>query len=145
MMKKQVVNTRNSQTNAQSQLFLHQSFVQVPTVRYLPYIPVAHLPVLYYMYYCRYTGCGILHTRASIVPICRAMSERVSETETERGRDLEMALVSRYRGVTIFSDYLPAIWWSLLSAYLPGIQLCVRYYILLVVYIIHVPRYLIVA
>lgn len=130
MMKKQVVNTRNSQTNAQSQLFLHQSFVQVPTVRYLQYIPVAHLPVLYYMYYCRYTGCGILHTRASIVPICRAMSERISETETERERE-----GARSRNGTSltsswgyhFSDYLPAIWWSLLSAYLPGIQLCVLY------------------
>lgn len=89
MMKKQMVNTRNSQTNAQSQLFLHQSFIQVPTVRYLQYIPVALLPVVYYMYYCRYTGCGILHTRASIVPICRAMSERVSEYHQERERERE--------------------------------------------------------
>lgn len=145
MMKKQVVNTRNSQTNAQSQLFLHQSFVQVPTVRYLTYIPVALLPVLYYMYYCRYTGCGILHTRASIVPICRGMSERVSETETERerGRDLEMALVSRYRGVTISPIICPL---SGGHCYLHTYQVSnCAYYILLVVYIIHVPRYLIVA
>lgn len=115
--------TRNSQTNAQSQLFLHQSFVQEPTVRYLQYIPVALLPVLYYMYYCRYTGCGILHTRASIVPICRAMSERVSESsqrEREGARSRNgTSLTSSwgYHFLRLFARYLVVIAICILTRY----------------------------
>lgn len=66
-----------------------------------------------------------------------------TETERERGRDLEMALVSHHRGVTISPIISPL---SGGHCYLHTYQVSnCAYYILLVVYIIHVPRYLIAA
>lgn len=65
-----------------------------------------------------------------------------SKRERERERDLEMALVSRYRGVTISPIICPL---SGGHCYLHTYQVSnCAYYILLVMYIIHVPRYLVV-